>query len=79
MGQKPFVLDARRIALLPVTTDWFPSFTEPGCGIVHIAEKSFQNKVTSIARAALSRASNIERLGPKSPGTQNSWTPPRRG
>lgn len=78
MGQKPFVLDARRIALLPVTTDWFPGLAEPDRGILLIAETSFQKKVTSTARAALSRASNVELLGPKAPSNQHGWKPPGR-
>ena len=64
LGQKPFVLDARRIALLPLTVDWFPALSNPQRGIVTIAPASFQKQVTQAAYAAASRAVHIELLGP---------------
>lgn len=76
LGQKSFVLDARRIALLPLTTDWFPGLSKPDHGILMIADKAFQKEVTRIAHAAASRASNIELLGPKAPANQHGWKPP---
>ena len=76
MGQMPFVLDATRIALLPVTTEWFPGLAEPGHGIVLIADESFQKKETSTAHAALSRASSLEYFAPKAPSSQPGLTPP---
>ena len=39
MKQKPFVLDARRIGIFPITTEWFPDLEGKDHGIVHIANK----------------------------------------
>lgn len=76
LGQKPFVLDARRIALLPLTTDWFPGLLKPDRGILKIADKTFQKEVAIIARAAAARVNNIEFLGPQAPVTRSEWKPP---
>jgi len=64
LGQKPFVLDARRLALLPLTEDWFPHLSKPNHGIVAIAPLDFHPEVTRTAYAAASRASHMELLGP---------------
>jgi len=65
LGQKPFVLDARRLALLPLTEDWFPLLSQPNHGIVAIAPIEFQQEVTRTAYAAATRASHLELLGPQ--------------
>jgi hypothetical protein len=67
LGQKPFVLDARRLALLPLTEDWFPHLSKPNHGIVAIAPIAFQKEVTRTAYAAALRASHMELLGPHTP------------
>jgi hypothetical protein len=76
MGQKPFVLDARRLALLPLTDLWFPELSKPDRGIVAIAPAAFRKEVTQAAYAAASRASHIELLGPKAPNTNRERKPP---
>jgi hypothetical protein len=76
MGQKPFVLDARRLALLPLTDLWFPELSKPDRGIVAIAPAAFRKEVTQAAYAAASRASHIELLGPKAPNTHRERKPP---
>ncbi|HEX6011200.1 MAG TPA: hypothetical protein VFY87_05205 [Geminicoccaceae bacterium] len=37
LNQRPFVLDLRRLAKLPLTGSWFPEIDVPGRGIVAIA------------------------------------------
>jgi len=42
MGQKPFVIDARKLALLPLTNNWIPRLAHSDHGIVAIAPANFQ-------------------------------------
>jgi hypothetical protein len=66
MGQpKPFTLDLRRMANLPVTAEWFPELGTPGHGIVGRAPERLR-LVYEAALAELARRhpQNIERLGP---------------
>jgi hypothetical protein len=64
MGQKPFVLDARRLALFPMSKDWFPRLENPDRGPVSVHwVKTFQKEVSRVAYAFASRASHIELLG----------------
>jgi hypothetical protein len=74
MGQsRPFTLDLRRIAPLPVTEDWFPDLNTSDHGILGRAPEGFrvvyEAALTELARR---RPENIEHLGPLSP------TPRRR-
>jgi hypothetical protein len=66
MGQsRPFTLDLRRIAPLPVTGAWFPDLDTPNHGILGRAPErlrlEYQAALTELARR---RRENIERLGP---------------
>jgi hypothetical protein len=68
LGQKAFVLDARRIGILPITLEWFPNLNSDGHGVVKIASKPFQDNVARIAREVASRhRENIELYGPGAP------------
>ena len=42
MGQKRFVIDARRLALLPLTNYWFLRLSHSDDGIMAIAPAKFQ-------------------------------------
>jgi hypothetical protein len=69
MGQsRPFTLDLRRIAPLPVTEEWFPDLDTPDHGILGRAPEKlrllYEAALTELARR---RPENIERLGPLSP------------
>jgi hypothetical protein len=69
MGQsRPFTLDLRRIANVPVTSEWFPDLDAPAHGIVGRAPErlrlAYEAALTELARR---RPENIERLGPLTP------------
>jgi hypothetical protein len=69
MGQsKPFTLDLRRMANVPVTVEWFPQLGTPGHGIVERAPERlrlvYEAALTELARR---HPENIERLGPPQP------------
>jgi hypothetical protein len=66
MGQdKAFVLDLRRIALLPLTVRWFPRLNTPGHGIVGQAPEKIREELETAAREIFRRRPEIvERLGP---------------
>jgi len=66
MGQdKPFVVDARRIAFLPVTPSFFPRLMKPGNGIAGVAPKSFQQNVQNVLAELVRRPDLIQITGPK--------------
>ncbi len=65
MGQsRPFTLDLRRVANVPVTAEWFPELGTPGHGIVGRAPERlrlvYEAALTELARR---HPENIERLG----------------
>jgi len=69
MGQpKPFTLDLRRMANVPVTVEWFPQLGTSGHGIVERAPERlrlvYEAALTELARR---HPENIERLGPPQP------------
>lgn len=68
MNQKGFVLDARRIAFVPVNNSFFPRLAEPGNGIVHTASKSFQALIQNTLMELAKRPDLVVKLGPDAPG-----------
>ncbi len=69
MGQpRPFTLDLRRVAAVPVTAEWFPELDAPDHGIVGRAPErlrlAYEAALTELARR---RPENLEMLGPRSP------------
>ncbi|MET3105898.1 hypothetical protein AAKU67_004444 [Oxalobacteraceae bacterium GrIS 2.11] len=80
MGQQPFYLDARRVAILPVTDEWFPSLATESHGIISRANKSFRAEVDRVLTEVLDRHREIvERYGPEAPDLpeKSVWTPPK--
>jgi hypothetical protein len=69
VGQsRPFTLDLRRIAVVPVTVDWFPDLDAPGHGIVGRAPARLRAVYeTALIELARRYPQNIERLGPLTP------------
>ena len=70
MGQfRPFTLDLRRMAAVPVTEEWFPDLNTPNHGTAgHTPErlrKTFENAINELFTR---HPENIERLGPLWPG-----------
>ena len=70
LGQaRAFVLDARRIAYVPITPEWFPRLGDPGLGVQGRAPKALQRSIWTVAEDLLTRhAELVERLGPLWPG-----------
>jgi hypothetical protein len=64
MAQVAFSMDVRRIAFLPVDTQFFPRLAEPGHGIVHTASLSFHRLVQNTIAQVLKRPELIVKLGP---------------
>ncbi|MEB0139067.1 MULTISPECIES: hypothetical protein [unclassified Undibacterium] len=66
MQQKPFCLDTRRVAVLPVTEDWFPSLGTESRGIISRANKAFRTEVNRVFTEVISRHREIVELyGPE--------------
>jgi hypothetical protein len=66
MGQqRAFTIDARRIAFVSLTSDWFPDLGRPGAGKVGSAPKSLFQQVMNATNELLRRHPDVvERLGP---------------
>jgi hypothetical protein len=66
---RAFVMDLRRLALVPVTPEWFPRLDQPGNGIQGRVPKRQERQPWRVAEDLLTRRSEIvERLGPLWPG-----------
>jgi hypothetical protein len=72
MGQgKAFVLDLRRVARLPVTTQWFPRLSDFDKGILGAASKALERELMQEAIGFFrKRPELLEQLGPLSPGAR---------
>jgi hypothetical protein len=67
MNQKGFVMDARKIAFVPVNSAFFPRIGEPGKGIVHTASQKFHELVQNTLMQLAKRAELVVKLGPEAP------------
>jgi hypothetical protein len=65
LGQpRPFVMDLRRLAHVPVTRAWFPQLDQPGSGIQGRARKALQRQRMQTTTELLTRHGElVERLG----------------
>ena len=70
LGQtRAFVMDLRRLAVLPLTLEWFPGLDQPGRGVQGHMPKRQQLRYAQVATDLLTRRPEIvERLGPRGPG-----------
>jgi hypothetical protein len=68
MNQKSLVIDARRIAFVPATDDFFPRLGSPERGIIYEATKGFRAHIENILAQLAGRADLIQVLGPEKPG-----------
>jgi hypothetical protein len=68
LGQKSFVLDARKVAFIPVTAEFFPRLGTPDRGIVHTAPETFHRAVENALLRLAGRPDLIMKLGPDAPG-----------
>ncbi len=66
LGQaRPFVMDLRRLAFVPIAPAWFPQLDTPGAGIQGHATKALQRSLMQTTTELLIRRSElVERLGP---------------
>lgn len=68
MNQKPFVLDARGVAFVPATDDFFPRLHAPAGAVVYQATKTFRRQVESVLAELVRRPDLLQLLGPDAPG-----------
>lgn len=68
MDQKSFVLDARKIAFIPINRAYFPRLGVPSQGIVHMASPRFHQQVQNALVQLAGRPELIVRLGPDAKG-----------
>jgi hypothetical protein len=64
MGQRPFVLDARKIGFMPIRPDFFPRLETDGHGILGTASPRFQADVQNALVTLAGRPDLVVRLGP---------------
>ena len=67
MRQKGFVLDARRVAFLPLDTTFFPRLGQPDKGIVFTASLRFHRLVEETLMQVARRQEIVVKLGPDTP------------
>jgi hypothetical protein len=65
LGQsRPFILDMRRLAFVPITPVWFPQVDQPGHGIQGHAPQALRRQLERVAAELATRRGDIvERLG----------------
>jgi hypothetical protein len=66
LGQaRPFVLDLRRLAYLPLTAAWFPRLAAQGAGVLGRGPKALRDRVNAMAaELAKRRPEGLSRSGP---------------
>lgn len=75
IGQRPFFIDARRIAYMPVNEAFFPDLQQSDKGVVGEATPGLVHKVEAAVVELLKRPDLLELLGPERP----THRPRRRG
>jgi hypothetical protein len=63
MNQKGLVMDARKIAFIPVTQDFFPRLGEPERGVIHTASVRFHQLVQNTLMNQAKRPEVVVRWG----------------
>jgi hypothetical protein len=66
LGQsRPFVMDLRRLAAVPVTREWFPRLGQPGSGVLgHMPKRRQLAYLRVVEELLMRRPDHIEQLGP---------------
>jgi hypothetical protein len=68
LGQKPFMIDVRRIGFLPINSAFFPRLTSENKGALpHRASKLLQNLILNHLSAVAKRPEYVIQLGPFRP------------
>ncbi len=66
VGQKPFHMDLRCLAQVPLNAAWFPDLAQPGHGVVGVAGARLQVRIEKMLQEMVTRNRNpIEMRGPK--------------
>jgi len=66
VGQKPFHLDLRCLAQVPLTKRWLPDLERPNQGIVGTASARMQQRIDALLSALVARTGDlIEIRGPR--------------
>jgi hypothetical protein len=68
MNQKGFVMDARKIAFIPVNSAFFPRLADPDKGIIYTAAERFHQLVQNTLMKLAKRPELVVKLGPDVPG-----------
>lgn len=72
LGQRPFAIDARRIAYMPLVAEFFPEIGRPDAGVVGRASPGFQKRIERTLVELLKRPELLEILGPEKPPSRRS-------
>ena len=72
MNQKGFIMDARKVAFIPVTVDFFPRLSSVDKGIIHTASVRFHDLVLNTLAKLAKRPALIVKLGPDVPNLSRS-------
>jgi hypothetical protein len=67
MKQKPFVIDARRIAFVPANESYFPRLRAPDGAVIHEATKAFRAHIENVLARLANRPDLVQLLGPDIP------------
>jgi hypothetical protein len=67
LGQKPFTIDARTAAILPVTAEWFPHLERENHGIRGEAPVQLARRIAAAVKELRDRGVVIDVRGPKRP------------
>jgi hypothetical protein len=67
LGQKPFLIDARSVAVLPVTEEYFPHLARVDRGVQGEASAGLARKIKAMLADLHRRGVVIEVRGPKRP------------
>jgi hypothetical protein len=68
MNQKGFVMDARKVAFIPVNQAFFPRLAEPDKGIIFTAAERWHQLVQNTLMKLAKRPELVVKLGPDVPG-----------
>jgi hypothetical protein len=64
LGQKPFAIDVRCAAFLPITIDFFPQLMHAGRGVQGAAPAGVERKIKAVLTEMLRRCVPIDVRGP---------------
>lgn len=66
VGQKPFHMDLRCLAQVPLTSAWFPDLAQPGNGVVGVAAARLQARIEKMLQELVMRNRDlIQMRGPR--------------